>query len=169
VDNVCYIGLGSNIGDRLFNIESALNEIDKSGNSLVKEVSSVYETGPFGFEEQDNFLNAAAEINTGLELLPLFYFLKSIEDKLGRSKTVKWGPRIIDIDILFYNNIIYNDEVITVPHKGITERDFVLVPISEIAPDLIHPALNQNISDICKDDIQKTIISTFFKRENFGR
>lgn len=161
--NRCYIGLGSNIGDKLKNINTALEEIKNNPDCEVVTVSSIYETGPYGYTEQENFLNAAAEISTNLDLLPLLNFLKSIEEKLGRVKTIKWGPRVIDIDILFYNNIIYNDDVITVPHKGLPERDFVLVPLCEIAPDLIHPVLNRKISDICKDDIQKTIIRMFQK------
>lgn len=161
--NQSYIALGSNVGDKLKNINSALKEIKNNPDCELVTLSSIYETGPYGYTKQENFLNAAAEISTNLDLVSLFGFLKSIEEKLGRLKTIKWGPRVIDIDILFYNNIIYNDNVITVPHKGIPERDFVLVPLSEIAPDLVHPVLNRKISDICSDDIQKTIIRIFQK------
>lgn len=161
--NQCYIALGSNVGDKLKNIKSALEEIKNNPDCELVNISSIYETGPYGYTEQGNFLNAAAEISTNLDLIPLLRFLNSVEEKLGRLKTIKWGPRVIDIDILFFNNIIYNDNVITVPHKGIPERDFVLVPLSEIAPDLVHPVLNRKISDICRDDIQKTIIRIFQK------
>lgn len=167
--NSCYIALGSNIGDRQKNIISALEEI--SGNPLckVEKISSIYETGPFGYTEQDNFLNAAALVSTDLEILPFFYFIKSVEEKLGRVKTIKWGPRLIDVDLLFFNNLIYKDDVLQVPHKGIQERDFVLVPLCELDPELIHPVLNQKICDICSNNIQKTIIGIYSQRDTFGR
>lgn len=108
--------------------------------------------------KQENFLNAVIKILTEYSLIDLFKFLKGIEKELGRSKTEKWGNREIDLDILFYNNIVYSDEIITVPHKGITNRDFVLVPLCEIDPDLIHPELKQKICDITVPDSEKCII-----------
>jgi 2-amino-4-hydroxy-6-hydroxymethyldihydropteridine diphosphokinase len=107
---------------------------------------------------QEIFLNAVIKISTGYSLIELFNFLKRIEKDLGRSKTKKWGDREIDLDILFYNDIVYSDEIIIVPHKGITKRDFVLVPLCEIEPDLIHPELKQKICDIKVPDSEKCII-----------
>lgn len=167
--NICYIALGSNIGDRQKNILSAIDEINLNISCKVVSVSSIYETGPFGYTDQENFLNAAAEVETELDILPFFHFIKLIEEKLGRVKTIKWGPRLIDIDLLFFNNLSYKDEFLTVPHKGIPERDFVLVPLCEIAPELVHPELNRKICDIYSGDIQKTIIGIFSKRDSFGR
>ncbi len=121
--------------------------------------SSIYETKPYGVKEQDNFLNAVIKISTSSNLSQLFIFLKNIEDELGRKSNTKWGPREIDLDILFFNEIVYSDEKIIIPHKEIELRDFVLTPLCEIAPDLFHPVLNQKISDICIDEKNKTIIA----------
>jgi 2-amino-4-hydroxy-6-hydroxymethyldihydropteridine diphosphokinase len=111
-----------------------------------------------GNRKQENYLNAVIKITTGYSLIELFNFLKRIEKELGRGKTEKWGDREIDLDILFYNYIIYSDERVTVPHKGITKRDFVLIPLLEIEPNLIHPELKQKISDIRVADSEKCII-----------
>ncbi len=121
--------------------------------------SSIYETKPYGVKEQDNFLNAVIKISTSSNLSQLFIFLKNIEDELGRKSNTKWGPREIDLDLLFFNDIVYSDEKIIIPHKEIELRDFVLTPLCEIAPDLFHPVLNQKISDICIDEKNKTIIA----------
>lgn len=121
--------------------------------------SSIYETKPYGVKEQDNFLNAVIKVSTSFNLTQLFIFLKNIEDELGRKSNTKWGPREIDLDILFFNEIVYSDEKIIIPHKEIELRDFVLTPLCEIAPDLFHPVLNQKISDICIDEKNKTIIA----------
>jgi 2-amino-4-hydroxy-6-hydroxymethyldihydropteridine diphosphokinase len=123
------------------------------------DVSSIYETKPFGNIKQENFFNAVIKIRTSYELKELFNFLKSIEKKIGRTKTIKWGPREIDLDLLFYNNLIYSDEYINVPHKGIAERDFVLVPIVEIEPELVHPVLKKKISDIYEEVTVKNILN----------
>ncbi len=121
--------------------------------------SSIYETKPYGVKGQDNFLNAVIKIYTSFNLSQLFIFLKNIEDELGRKSNTKWGPREIDLDLLFFNDIVYSDEKIIIPHKEIELRDFVLTPLCEIAPDLFHPVLNQKISDICIDEKNKTIIA----------
>ena len=97
-------------------------------------------------------------MKTDFSLLELFNFLKSIEKELDRSKTEKWGDREIDLDILFYNELVYSDEIITVPHKGIPKRDFVLIPLCEINSELIHPELKQKICDITVPDSEKCVI-----------
>ena len=150
--NTGYIGLGSNRGDRLDFLQKAVKEIEKDKNCNIVSVSSVYETKPFGNLEQDNFYNCAAEIKTSYSILDLFHLLKNIEKKLGRIKTVKWGPREIDLDLLLFNNEIYSGNEIKVPHEGIPYRDFVIVPLCEISPDLIHPELNLKICDICNTE-----------------
>lgn len=118
----------------------------------------MYETKPFGNLNQENYLNAVVKISSDNSLNELFNFLKKIEMELGRTTTEKWGDREIDLDILFYNDIIYSDDRITIPHKGITKRDFVLVPLCEINPGLIHPELNQKICDITIPDSEKCVI-----------
>ena len=105
---------------------------------------------------------------TGYKLLELLDRLKAIEKKIGRENGAKWGPREIDLDILLFNDLIFSNDRITVPHKELVKRDFVLIPLSEIAPDLIHPALNQKISDICIVESEKTVIGTIQQKLTFG-
>jgi 2-amino-4-hydroxy-6-hydroxymethyldihydropteridine diphosphokinase len=154
--NIAYIALGSNIGDKLDYLRKAVKEIEKENGCKVVSVSSVYETKPFGNAEQENFYNCAAEIETSNTLLDFFHLLKNIEQKLGRTKAIRWGPREIDLDLLFFNDNIYSDDGIKVPHEGIPYRDFVTVPLCEIAPNLIHPELNLKICNICI--IEKNVI-----------
>lgn len=156
--NTVYLGLGSNKGDKLKNIRTALSLIEEINSTNIEILSSIYLTRPFGFLAQDDFLNAVIKISTDKNIGQLFIELQKIEKELGRKKTVKWGPRIIDIDILFFNDELYSDNGINVPHKGIVERDFVLVPLAEIEPDLVHPALNVKITDICNAVSKKQII-----------
>lgn len=109
---------------------------------------------------QGEFFNAVFRIRTQLDVKDLFRFLKSVEQKVGRKETVKWGPREIDLDILFYNDLIYSDDEITIPHKDLMNRDFVLVPLCEIAPDFIHPEVNKKISEISifKEDYKESSV-----------
>lgn len=111
-------------------------------------ISSFYETKPFGIKKQNDFVNAVIKIDTDYNPFELFEFLKQAEKELGRTETIRWGPREIDLDILLYNDLIYSDENLTIPHKGILERDFVIIPLCEIEPDLIHPTANKKISEI---------------------
>jgi 2-amino-4-hydroxy-6-hydroxymethyldihydropteridine diphosphokinase len=147
--NIAYIALGSNKGDKLDYLRKAVKEIEREIDCKVVSVSSVYETKPFGNIEQEKFYNCAAEIQTSNSLINFFHLLKNIELKLGRTETVRWGPREIDLDLLFFNNEIYSDDEVKVPHEGIPYRDFVTVPLCEIAPNLIHPELKRKICDIC--------------------
>jgi 2-amino-4-hydroxy-6-hydroxymethyldihydropteridine diphosphokinase len=153
-----YIALGSNKGDRLQNLKTALHEIGQDKNNSITNISSIYETLPYGYKDQPNFYNAAIQITTTYGLIELLDFLKSVEKKMGRQENIRWGAREIDLDILFYNDLIFSNERITVPHKEVTKRDFVLIPLTEIAPGYYHPALNQKISDICIVESEKTVI-----------
>lgn len=146
--NIAYIGFGSNLNDRLEYIKTAAREISGSKNCKIIKFSSIYETKPYGEKEQPNFLNAVAKIETSLSVKDLFIFIKNVEKKLGRKETFKWGPREIDLDLLFYNDIVFSDENLTIPHPGIPNRDFVLTPLKEIEPMFFHPVLKQKISDI---------------------
>ena len=136
------------MGVQINNIDNAVELIDQNPGCEVEKVSSVYETLPYGVVEQDEFFNAVIKIETDIEPKELFHFLKSVENKVGRNITKKWGPREIDLDILLYNDLIYSDEEITIPHKDLLNRDFVLVPLMEIEPELIHPEHNKKISEI---------------------
>jgi 2-amino-4-hydroxy-6-hydroxymethyldihydropteridine diphosphokinase len=154
-----YIALGSNKGDRFKFLTDSIGLIDETPGCNVIAVSSVYETRPLGNMKQDNFLNAVAKIETSLGPLNLFKEMKRIEKEIGRLGTEKWGPREIDLDLILYDALVYSDNVLTIPHKGLTDRDFVLVPLCEISPEIKHPELKKKICDISIKDSEKCIIS----------
>ncbi|OGV01344.1 MAG: 2-amino-4-hydroxy-6-hydroxymethyldihydropteridine diphosphokinase [Ignavibacteria bacterium RIFOXYB2_FULL_36_7] len=156
--NTAYIGLGSNKGDKLDFFRKAVKKINTDEKCRVELSSSLYETKPLGNRKQENYLNAVLKILTEYSVIELFSFLKGIEKELGRNETERWGNREIDMDILFYNDLVYSDSIITIPHKGIANRDFVLVPLCEIDSSLIHPELKQKICDINVADSEKCII-----------
>ena len=156
--NTVYIALGSNKGDRINYLREAVSKISHNPKIKLKNTSSVYETKPFGKRNQSNFFNAVIEIKTSYNLLQVFDYLKTLEIELDRNDTTKWGPREIDLDLLFFNDRIFKDDDLTVPHYGIPDRDFVLVPLNEIAPEFFHPVLKRKISDICNKDNSKNII-----------
>ncbi len=135
--------------------------IDDDIYCSVKSVSSFYETKPYGKTDQGNFINAVIGIETEYSVLNLFEFLKGIENGLGRQTVERWGPREIDLDILFYNDLIYEDENITIPHEGIILRDFVVIPMSEIAGDFVHPVLGIKVSDIKLPETGSNIIRKY--------
>ncbi len=137
----------------------AVDSIEADYKCKLLDKSAVYESKPFGHISQDNFLNAVISVDTQYTPKELFYALKSIEKKVGRTHSIRWGPREIDLDLLFYNEEIYSDSEITIPHRGIMERDFVIVPFCEIAPDYIHPETKINMSRIDLTKIEKNIIS----------
>jgi len=134
-----FIGIGSNLGDKIGNCRKALREI--AGFAEIVKISSLYETEPVGKEDQPNFINCVVEINTDLSPHELLTHLKSIEDKLARVRGEKWGPRTIDLDIIFYDDLVMKDDDLIIPHPRAHLRRFVLEPICEIAPDFINPAL----------------------------
>lgn len=144
-----YLGLGSNLGDKKDNIIHALSLIQEKAE--VISISSLYETEPWGFKEQPIFLNAACETRTDLDALDLLDYLKSIEILLGRTESFAYGPRVLDIDILFYGNTVFDTPQLTIPHPSLSERKFVLAPLAEIAPNLLHPTLNKTISELLSD------------------
>ena len=141
-----YIGVGSNLGEPAQNIEKAKSLlVAKSGIKLL-QTSSLYETEPWGVKEQPRFVNAVWHIETTLTPSQLFMTLKEIENSLGRKKVLRYGPRVIDLDILLYDELIYQDVNLTIPHPKIPERSFVIFPLCEIAPDIIHPLYNVTIA-----------------------
>lgn len=156
-----YLLLGSNIGDRSGNLKRALNLI-RSRVAPINRESSIYETAPWGNYEQPVFLNQAIAIETGLEPELLLKRLKSIEKLMGRKQADKWGARIIDIDILLMDDLIYQSESLRVPHPQMHHRRFTLVPLAEIAPDVIHPEFNstmQSLLSLCKDQLEVHLFS----------
>ena len=134
-----FIGLGSNIGDRQEFLKRAAGELKKLPSTRIVWFSSVYETDPYGKTDQPKFLNAVGEIETGFGPAELMREVQRIESAIGRSTGERWGPREIDIDLLVYDGVVYSDQGVTVPHPDLERRKFVLVPLREIAPDLVHP------------------------------
>jgi 2-amino-4-hydroxy-6-hydroxymethyldihydropteridine diphosphokinase len=141
-----YIGIGSNLGNRQENCLHAIELLQKEGVIVTKR-SALYETEPWGIKNQPQFINMAIQIETPLDPKGLLRILKNIEENLGRGKSSKWGPRTIDLDILLFDDIILYEDNLTIPHPLMHERDFVLRPLCEIAPDIHHPLLK---SSICK-------------------
>lgn len=141
-----YLSLGSNIGNKILYINNAIETLRKEKLNLVSSVSQIIETKPYGGVEQDNFLNCCIEIYTLMYPFELLSFLNKIEDDAGRKRTVRWGPRTLDIDILFYDDLTINTERLSIPHIDMQNREFVLKPLNEIAPNKIHPILNMTVS-----------------------
>jgi len=141
-----YLALGSNLGDRMGNLKSAVESL--SQKMIIKKVSSVYETEPVYYREQPLYLNAVLSAVTELEPSALLRFVKGIESDLGRQPSFRNAPRLIDIDILFYGNKVVQTEELTIPHPGIEERAFVLATLAEIAPELVHPVTHKKVSKL---------------------
>lgn len=162
-----YFSIGSNLEDREFNIEDALERIVEN-IGIVTKSSSIYETEPWGFTADENFLNIAAEAETDLDPAEVLDLVKKIENRMGRirDEKVQYTSRIIDIDILLYGDMIIDDASLKVPHPLMHERNFVLVPLNEIAPDLIHPVFGQTISELlsaCSDTMAVKNLNRFPK------
>ena len=143
-----FIGIGSNLGDKEKNIKRAVNLL--KDKCKILKISSFYETEPVGYKEQDWFLNCALKLETILKPKELLEFLQSIEKKLKRTRTIKNGPRTIDLDILFYDDKVIQQKNLIVPHPRLHKRLFVLEPLEEIAPDFVHPVLKKSIRKLFK-------------------
>jgi 2-amino-4-hydroxy-6-hydroxymethyldihydropteridine diphosphokinase len=159
-----YIGIGTNMGDPFQNTLRALNNLDDIENTELVEHSSLYWTNPIGPENQDPYLNSVALLKTGLEPGRLLNATQCIEQKCGRQRIIRWGPRILDLDILFYNlHIVQTDDLI-IPHPRFHERLFAMVPLLEITPDFRHPGLNGSLSTYLEDLHGNQIINMGYKR-----
>lgn len=143
---LCYLSLGSNIGDRPASIARAIACLCCEGDVVLRRLSSLYLTEPWGYEDQEDFLNAAAEIETHLAPRDLLSRAKGIEHEMGRILRPRWGPREVDIDILFYGNMVVEEDDLRIPHPYLCQRGFVLTPLAEIAPDLVHPETGLKVS-----------------------
>ncbi|HOJ09194.1 MAG TPA: 2-amino-4-hydroxy-6-hydroxymethyldihydropteridine diphosphokinase [Clostridiales bacterium] len=136
MESEAYIALGSNMGNRVENLQRAINAISKLDKTSVVKMSRIYETEPVGYKEQDKFLNMVIMTKTGLKPLELLDKLQGIENMLKRKRIIHWGPRTIDLDILIYDNINIGLPRLTIPHPEMLGRAFVLIPLREIAPDM---------------------------------
>ncbi|MFP7480117.1 2-amino-4-hydroxy-6-hydroxymethyldihydropteridine diphosphokinase [Terribacillus saccharophilus] len=134
--NQAWIALGSNIAPRETYLQQAIQTLSEHEEIKLKQISTVYETDPVGYEDQDQFLNMVAEVETNLDPLELLHICQDIEQDLGRKRIIRWGPRTVDLDILLYSNENMNVEELILPHPRMHERAFVLVPLAEIAAEL---------------------------------
>lgn len=141
-----YIGLGSNMGDRTGACRRALELLGRAGR--VTAVSSLYCTEPVGYREQEEFINAVAELETKLSPRDLLAVCQAIENELGRVRLVRWGPRAVDLDILLYGNTVIKTPDLMIPHPQLSLRGFVLVPLCEIAPQVVHPVLKKTVAHL---------------------
>ena len=138
-----YIGIGSNIGDKTANCQTAIEQLAEAGR--ITAVSSFYYTEPVGYKEQEDFINAVATLETGRSPVELLAICHAIEDRLGRRRTVRWGPRTVDLDILLYGDLVVSRLDLVIPHPLMAMRKFVLAPLVEIAPAVMHPVLNKTM------------------------
>lgn len=151
-----YLGLGSNVGDRVDYVKRAIELLGKHPLIEVTKVSSLYETEPLEYPDQQWFVNAVAEIQTALRPMPLLDALQGIEKQLQRQRIMRWGPRTIDLDILMYGDELLAEPRLQIPHIRMHDRAFVLVPLAEIAPDAIHPILGVSIEELAEGVDKKT-------------
>ena len=140
-----FIGLGSNLGDREANLRQALEHLAQTPETSVVRASSLYDTEPVGVEDQPHFLNAVAQLETQLTPRQLLWNLMLIERRLGRVRSQRWGPRTIDLDMLLYEDVVMDDEDLQLPHPEMTRRSFVLVPLVELEPLLLHPVTGETM------------------------
>ena len=143
-----YLGIGSNMGDRKAYIEEALKRLKANEEIRKMRCSQLIWTKPYGGVEQEDFLNGAIELETLLTPYELLEFLHELERKAGRERKIHWGPRTLDLDILFYDDLVMDSEDLNIPHIGIAQRDFVLAPMNEIAPGFVHPVYRKTIQDL---------------------
>ncbi len=144
------IAIGTNLGDREKNIKTALRIAEENG-IFVKKMSSLYETEPYGYKDQPAFLNAAALCETNLSPRELLNTLLAIEKKMGRVRKIHWGPRIIDLDIIFYEDLVINEIGLLIPHPDMQNREFVLKPLNEIVPCYVHPVFCKTVRTLYKE------------------
>jgi 2-amino-4-hydroxy-6-hydroxymethyldihydropteridine diphosphokinase len=155
MEHIVYLALGSNLGTRSANLKNAISNLTPQMN--VKAKSNVYETAPWGYADQPNFLNQVVKAETYLEPEALLLHLKRLETVLGRVPNFENGPRLIDIDILFFDDLVLDSPVVQIPHPRLQERAFVLAPLADLAPSLVHPVLNKSVSALLANVNQSNV------------
>lgn len=149
--NTAFVSIGSNLGDARRQCLKAIEQMDAADLLSIKRASSLYTTSPWGVTSQPWFVNAAAEVETGLDVFAFLSCLQHIEKKAGRVRTRKWGPRIIDLDIVFFNDAVISLPGLSVPHPLMQRRRFVLAPVAEIAPRFVHPVLKKPLQVLLQE------------------
>ena len=158
--NETYLSLGSNEGDRMLWLQKAIELLSANCGTITKK-SSVYETAAWGINDQPDFLNMAVQLQTTKTPTELLAAILNVETSLGRQRTVRWGPRTLDIDILLYNNGVIETPGLIIPHPYLHERLFTLLPLAEIAPGYMHPKLNKTITELLADCPDKLDVHKF--------
>lgn len=158
-----YLSLGSNVGERDKHLATAIDALGEHGVRVTRQ-SSIYETEPVDLEKQQWFLNCVVEAETGLMPRQLLHALRDIENTMGRRRMVRRGPRVIDLDILFFGSSTIQAPDLEVPHPRMMERRFVLIPLAEIAPELRHPAANKNIAELLAGTRDKSTVRVWPKK-----
>jgi 2-amino-4-hydroxy-6-hydroxymethyldihydropteridine diphosphokinase len=143
---IVFLGLGSNLGNRIENLRSAIIGLEPEARAI--RCSPVYETPPWGYEDQPRFLNQVVKVETELAPGDLMEQIKEVENNIGREETFRYGPRSIDIDILFYDDLVIDSPPLIIPHARIPERAFVLIPMADLDPGYLHPKLDETIENL---------------------
>lgn len=164
--HIAYLSLGSNVGNREEYLLTAIKQLDSMESIEVTDYSSIYETDPVGYENQRNFLNMVIEVRTDLTAEQLLHTCLAVEKRLGRTRTIRFGPRTIDLDILLFNQENIKTEELIVPHPRMNERAFVLVPLAEINPRLILPDIGLKVQDQVKKTGDKGV--RLWKQKHWG-
>lgn len=166
--SIVYLSIGSNINKEK-NITLSVSKLNYSKGIKIKRLSNIYYTPPIGYKDQEYFLNFIVEIETNLTPKELLLKLKDIEKKQKRRYSIYWGPRTIDLDIVFYNNLILKDKNLIIPHDHMHKRAFVLQPLNELASSFIHPVLNKSVSQLLielKDSSNISLYGSWIKENN---
>jgi 2-amino-4-hydroxy-6-hydroxymethyldihydropteridine diphosphokinase len=156
MNHTVYLALGSNLGDRKANLQTAIESLSSVARLL--DASPIYETPPWGYLNQPDFLNQVIQVETDLSPSDLLVYLKELETRLGRTATVRYGPRMIDVDILFYDDLILDEPGLTIPHPRMQGRAFVLVPLADLAPDMLHPLEGKTIAALLQQVDRSEIV-----------
>jgi 2-amino-4-hydroxy-6-hydroxymethyldihydropteridine diphosphokinase len=146
---IVYIALGSNLGDRKVNLETAIDNLPPKVWVLAQ--SKIYQTAPWGYDDQPDYLNQVIKCETMLSPEELWRYVNELENQLGRQPTFRYGPRLIDIDILFYGDLVLHSPDLIIPHPRLHERSFVLVPLNDLAPKLHHPVSGKTVENMLKE------------------